>query len=292
MVLAVAGVVLCLGMSAGAWYGRHAANTGIAQAIPVVDEAITTQTAALTRLDATLSTANDKISSARTRVSAVVDESAESVRAVVDTVSGTVDTILAPVRSFRTSMAALRGSMMLFSTFFNGLPSFLNLPEIPTQGLEELEARARAIDEQVAGVEQAISSTEQSLADARAQANATLDTLQSGISTVSEAATSVNTLLLNFQRGLPALQARVNTTFTWLALLVTLAALCGTALFVNLFYNAWTQWQMGGLDWLRSRTTTTTTETRTEMVDGGERTITTVTVTESKVNQRVEEPAT
>ncbi len=291
MVLAVIGILLCLGTTFGSWYGRYAASTAVAEAIPKLDNLITTQTDFLRDLDLKLDRANADISGTRTRINAVVDESASGVRTVVDALSGTVNTVLAPVRTFRTNLAAIRGSMMLFATALNGLPSFLNLPTVPTEGLEALDARASELDERVAGAEQTITTTRLTLTETRAQARATLDVLQSGITSVRESLVSVTARLREFQNGLPALQPRVNFAGTSLALLLSLAALCGIALFVQLFHAALLQWRIGGLDRVKNYTTTTTTETRTEKVDNGERTITTVTVAESKVITRAAEPA-
>lgn len=292
MILAVIGLLFSLGVVFGSWYVRHATNNAVAQAIPIVNDAVAAQSSSLTRLESTLTGANADIATTRARVSAIVDSSAEGVRSVADTVGGTVDRVLTPVRAIRSTISAVRGSLMLFATAVNTLPSLFNLPTIPTGALEELDARANDFDEMISGAEQTVTGAGQTLADARAQANAMLDTLQKGIATVTTATQSANDLLHNLQRDLPAIQSRINRTATWFALIVTLLALCMCALFGNLFYNAWEHWQLGSHAWTKSHTTATTTETRTEKLEHGERTIQTVTVVERKATLPEGEAAT
>jgi len=282
MILAVLGVVLCLGATIGSWYARGVVNTSMHELVPAVDTALGDASALLARVDAVRDNANDTITSARTRIRSLVENNAGSVAAVTDNVNNVVTSIATPIREVRDQLATLRASIFLFTTFFNGLPSFFGLPDIPTDRLVAIDERARAVDEQVETIVTAVETTEENIATTRANITEALDTLQNHLESLSNIAETLSNEMASLRRSLPVIEARVNLLLTSGALFMTLLALCGAALFVNLFYDAHRQWDEGNAGWVRVHTTSTATETTTKKVNGGEVVTTVVTVTESK----------
>lgn len=289
MVLAVLGVLLCLVLLIGGWYGRSVVNAAVRDMLPNADSALGQGSDFLNRAEVLLDKANGEIGGARTRLRNTVDNSAEGVAAVTGAVRNVVNSIVEPVRYVRSQLAALRGSITLFATFFNGLPSFMNLPEIPTDRLEAMDESARAIDERIAEIEDSVNTTQENIAETRAAIVATLDEVQGSIENLSSTAATVSTALAALRNALPAIQSRINLYATFAAILLTLLAFCGAALFVNLFNDAWHEWEIGGHKWIKSHTTSTTTETSTRTQEGAEVVTTTITVTESKAKRLAEE---
>lgn len=282
MILAVLGVLLCIGLIVGSWYGRWMLNVSIREMLPSVDMTLEEGTDLLDRADLVLENASEGIGGARVRLRTVVGNNTESIAAVTSTVENVVTTVAEPVRTVRNELAALRGSIILFTTFFNGLPSFLGLPDIPTERLEEIDERARAIDSQITAIETAVSSTQENVSQTRTNVNNSLDTLQSQLTTLSATAATFSGELTALQRALPAIQSRANLIATLFALFLTLLSVCGVALFANLYYDAQRQWEEEARQWVKTHTTSTSTETTSKKVNGGEVVTTTVTVMEKK----------
>lgn len=285
MILAVIGVLICLALMVGGWMARGQVNAAVREFFPVLESELNQETSLLERANELLVNTNTRLGAARTRVAALVDNTAESVEAMTSTINDVVQSVVTPIQSIRGQISALRTSVNLFVAGFNSLPSILGLPDIPTDRLEAIDERAQAIDQQLNAITNRVTVTQENLAETRANVVATLDSLQDGIANLATAAQVSADTLESLRISLPAIQSRINIWMTLIALGLSLLALCGAALFANLFYSALHAWKALESNWETARITRTTTATQTAVVEGAEVVTTTVTVTESKTRR-------
>lgn len=288
MVLAVVGAVISLALLIGGWVGRSAVNDTVAGFVPGIDNLLAREGAQLARASDFLVDVDGSISSARARVQSFTGSNAEDITNFVQNVEGAVETVVEPIQYVRGELATLRSSILMFSSVWNGLPSMFGLPQIPTDRLQAMDDRARQVDQQIAQVQQTVSTTRQNIDETRAAVTSGLDSVQETLARLADDASTYSGVLGNLRANLGAIQSRINTYATVAALSLTVLGLCALALFVNLFYSGWLQWEEGSHRWIKQHSTTTTTDVTTHAIEGGERTVTTVTVAKSTSRQPVE----
>lgn len=289
MVLAVLGALISIVMLIGGWYGRGVINDTVAQMLPGIDQILARESDQLATVGEVLDEVNSRIDAARTRVQDFSSSNAEDITSFVQSVEGTVQRIVTPIQNIRAEIATLRSSILMFASFWNGLPGFFNLPDLPTERLQEMDDRSRQIDARVEEIEENLTNARSNIAETRATIAASLDNLDATLTRFSEDAASISARLEEARGNLTAAQGRINAYATLAAIFLTVLGLCALALFVNLFYSGWLQWEDASHTWLRSHTSTTTTDVTTHTIEGGVREVKTVTVTESEGRTLVEE---
>lgn len=195
MVVAVIGIVACLGVAVGAWVVKPQALERVDEIVAILDDGVTKSTTLIDNVGVRLTNMSTTLGDLQARVTAVATSPLVD-SAVAGAIKGAVANLISgPYTDLKNSTAELRGQVNSLGSVLSRLDQaipFISLPGTISNGIGQLDQTLTTADNAISG----------------------LDTLLTSEQTTSEQITAVGTRIGELQAQLDAFNGALATVRT------------------------------------------------------------------------------